>query len=305
MGKRVVCQLSDNGAVDRTPALDLLLSARRVGFVFSGGSARCAFQIGAAETLLELGVRPALCVGVSGGAWNAAAVAVGHTHRLRHYWRAFNRMPSLDLRNLLRDEHSPFRWRELHRRTFGRYVSTARLRQPDTLPVFIGVTRLSDRREVYFDARACEDPLLLLLASNYVPPFFTHAPQLRGERYGDGGLRNNIPYEKAFEEGCDAVVLITMKGESEGLPYRNPGEIEHEIPAPYRDRVVVIRPRHRLPMAWVERRWPALRETIELGRLRAREVLLGEVHPETEARAAGTALTMLIARLVLRRRSSR
>ncbi|MFL6196326.1 MAG: patatin-like phospholipase family protein [Thermoanaerobaculia bacterium] len=288
--------------MEGTRDLDLLLSARRVGFVFSGGSARCAFQIGVVETLLELGVRPAVCVGVSGGAWNAAAVAVGHAHRLRHYWRSFTRMPNLDLRNLLRGEHSPFRWREIHRRTFGRYVSADRLRRPETLPVFIGVTRLSDRRDLYFDARSCEDPLLLMLASNYVPPFYTHAPQLRGERYGDGGLSNNLPYEKAFEEGCDAVVLITMKGESEGLPYRSPREIEHEIPARYRDRVVAIRPRHRLPMSWVERRWPALRETIELGRLRAREVLLGEVHPETEARAAGTALTLVIARLLLRRR---
>jgi predicted acylesterase/phospholipase RssA len=290
--------------MERTPDLDLLLSARRVGFVFSGGSARCAFQIGAVETLLELGVRPAVCVGVSGGAWNAAAVAVGHAHRLRHYWRAFTRMPGLDLRNLLR-EHSPFRWREIHRRTFGRYVSAERLRRPETLPVIIGVTRLSDRQEAYFDARSCEDPLQLLLASNYVPPFYTHAPQLRGERYGDGGLCNNLPYEKAFEEGCDAVVLITMKGESEGLPYRSPVDIEHEIPAPYRDRVVVIRPRHRLPMSWLERRWPVLRGTIELGRLRAREVLLGEVHPETEARAEGVALTILLAKLLRRHRRNR
>ncbi|HEX3130402.1 MAG TPA: patatin-like phospholipase family protein, partial [Thermoanaerobaculia bacterium] len=179
--------------MDRTPDLDRLLSAQRVGFVFSGGSARCAFQIGAVETLLEVGVRPAVCVGVSGGAWNAAAVAVGHAHRLRHYWRAFTRMPGLDLRNLLREEHSPFRWREIHRRTFSRYVSADRLRRPETLPLLIGVTRLSDRREVYFDARSCEDPLLLLLASNYVPPFYTHAPQLRGERYGDGGICNNLP----------------------------------------------------------------------------------------------------------------
>lgn len=166
--------------MDRTPALDLLLSAERVGFVFSGGSARCAFQIGVVETLLELGVRPAACAGVSGGAWNAAAVAVGHAHRLRHYWRAFSRMPGLDLRNLLRPEHSPFRWGELHRRTFGRYVSAARLRRPDTLPAVVGVTRLSDRRADSFDLRHVEDPLQVLLASNYLPPFYTHAPRIGG-----------------------------------------------------------------------------------------------------------------------------
>jgi predicted acylesterase/phospholipase RssA len=281
-----------------TPELRLLRSANRIGFVFSGGSSRCAFQIGVIESLLELGVRPALCVGVSGGAWNAAAVAVGHAGRLRTYWRAVSRMPGLDLRNLLR-EHSPYRWSEIHRRTFGRYVGLERVRRPETLPVFVGVTRLSDRQALHYDLRTAEDPLKVLLASNYLPPFYTHAPRLDGERCGDGGVSNNLPYEKAFEEGCDAVVLVTMKGESEGLPYRNPREIEHEIPAEHRDRMVVIRPRHRLATPFLERRWPALVEAIELGRLRTREVLLGEVHPANDVRPDRIAPTVLLARLIL------
>ena len=284
--------------MELTESLRLLRSASRVGLVLSGGSARCAYQIGAIETLVELGIQPALCVGVSGGAWNAAAVAVGHAHRLRAYWRAFTRMPGLDLRNLLR-EHSPYRWNEIHRRTFSRYVGPERLRRPETRPVFVGVTRLSDRRPLYYDLRTAEDPLKVLLASNYLPPFYTHAPRIGGERCGDGGMCDNIPYEKAFEEGCDAVVLVTMKGETEGLPYRNPREVEHAIPSEYRDRLVVIRPRHRLPTPFLERRWPVLAQAIELGRLRAREVLLGEVHPATGIRTDRIAPTMLVARLLL------
>lgn len=284
--------------LQETQALRLLRSAGKVGLVLSGGSARCAFQIGVIETLVELGIQPALCVGVSGGAWNAAAAAVGHAHRLRTYWRAFTRMPGLDLRNLLR-EHSPYRWNEIHRRTFSRYVGPERLRRPDTLPVFVGVTRLSDRKALYYDLRTAADPLKVLLASNYLPPFYTHAPRIDGERCGDGGMCNNIPYEKAFEEGCDAVVLATMKGESEGLPNRNPREIEHAVGPEYRDRLIVIRPRHRLPTSFLERRWPALVQAIELGRLRAREVLLGEVHPATEIRVDRIAPTLLVARLLL------
>src|SRR4051794_1559940 len=95
-----------------TPALDLLRSARRIGLVLSGGALRCAFQAGAIESLLELGLQPALCVAVSGGAWNGATVAAGTAHHLRSYWRAFARMPHLDLQNVLR-EHSPFRYPEI------------------------------------------------------------------------------------------------------------------------------------------------------------------------------------------------
>jgi len=279
--------------------LDTLASASRVGLVLSGGSARCSFQIGVLETLAELGVRPALSIAVSAGSWNGAAVAAGTAHRLRHYWRAFGRMPHVDLRNLLR-EHSPYRFTEMHRRTFSRYVGNERLRSPEASTLLIGVTRLRDRQPVLFDARTVEDPFLLCLASNYLPPFYTHAPRIGGERYGDGSLSDNLPYERAFAEGCDAVVLVTMKGESEGNLYRSPRDTEHAIPAALRDRVIVIRPRHRLPVAFTEKRWPVLRDIVELGRLRAREVLLGERHPETDVRAAGTSPTILLSRFLRR-----
>jgi len=280
-------------------SLDRLGSASRVGLVLSGGSSRCAFQVGVLETLAEIGVHPALCIAVSAGSWNGAAVAAGTAHRLRHYWRAFVRMPHVDLRNLLR-EHSPYRFTEMHRRTFSRYVGNERLRAPGAMPLLIGLTRLRDRRPVLFDARTAEDPFLLCLASNYLPPFYTHAPRLAGERYGDGSLSDNLPYERAFAEGCDAVVLITMKGESEGNLYRNPRDTEHVVPAALRDRVIVVRPRHRLPVAFTEKRWHVLRDVVELGRLRAREVLLGERHVETDVRAASTSPTLLLSRFLRR-----
>jgi predicted acylesterase/phospholipase RssA len=281
--------------------LSLLRSARRVGFVLSGGSARCAFQVGAIETLLELGVRPAVLVAVSAGSWTAAAVAVGNARRLRYYWRAFGRMPHVDLGRLF-THHSPYLYSELHRRCFERYVGSARLRSADALPLYVGVTRLADRQPVFFDVRAAESPLDLLLASNYLPPFYTHAPRLDGERYGDGAMSDNLPYEKAFEAGCDAVVLLTMKGESEGGLFKSPRDTEHVLPAAVAERTVVIRPRHRLPIRFAERRWDPIRTLIDLGRLRAREVLLGERHPETELRARGAAPSAIFARVLRRGR---
>jgi predicted acylesterase/phospholipase RssA len=281
-------------------SLELLRSARRIGLVLSGGSARCAFQIGVIETLLELGVQPGLCIAVSAGVWNGAALSAGVAHRLRRYWRAFMRMPLVDARNLWH-EHSPYRYSEIHRRTFRRYVGVERLRLPEAIPLLIGVTRLRDRQAEYFDARTVEDPLTLLLASNYLPPFYTHAPTIAGERYGDGGFADNLPYERAFAEGCDAVVLVTMKGESEGPPYRHSEDPDHIIPPSFRERMVVIRPRHRLPVTFTERRWPLILQTIELGRLRAREVFLGERHPETEAQSDMGALASFLSRLLLTR----
>lgn len=262
-----------------------LRAAQRPGFLFGGGSARCVFQVGVVETLYELGIRPAACLGVSGGAWNAAAVAVGNWRRLRYYWRCFVRWPYVDLRNLAR-EHSPFIWTRLHRRAFARYVGAERIAAPETLPLYAAVTRLRDNASVILDLKTAADPLTALLATNYLPPFYTHAPVIDGERYGDGGFSDNTPYEALFARGCDMVVVMASKGESEGGINRSVDEPDHVV----RDeRVVVIRPRHRLPLGFVERRWQRLAPIADMGALRAREVLLGEHHAACDLAARGRA----------------
>jgi predicted acylesterase/phospholipase RssA len=268
--------------------IEKIRRARSIGLLFSGGSARCIFQVGVMETLADLAIRPSICLGVSGGAWNAAAVAAGNAARLRHYWRFFCRMPYVDLTNLLR-EHSPFIWPRLHERAFRRYVGEEKLRSG--LPLYVALTRLRDRRSVIADVRESPDPFRILLASNYLPPFYTHPLDIEGERYGDGGLTNNIPYEALFDRGCDLVILMASKGESEGGLHRNFTDADHVIDD---DRVIVIRPRHRLPIGFVERRWHKLRPVADIGRLRAREVLLGERHPETDLAARGKAPTAYV-----------
>ncbi|HEV7764239.1 MAG TPA: patatin-like phospholipase family protein [Thermoanaerobaculia bacterium] len=270
-----------------TDALVRLRAAKKVAFVFSGGSARCAFQIGAIERLVALGIHPSMTIGVSAGAWNAAVVAARVENRARYFWKSFLRMPYLDLRNLF-VELSPWRYAEMHRRNFARFVGD-RLKASDALPCFISVTRLRDGKGFLFNVRDVEKPIDLLLAANFLPPFYTRTPLIFGERFGDGGVTDNAPYQLAFEHGCDAVVMLAMKGESEGGIYKSTSEPDHEIPVALRDQVIVIRPRHRLPYAFVERRWSRHLELITLGDLRTREVLLGERHAETDIRATGEA----------------
>jgi len=276
-------------------SLELLRSAKKIAFVFSGGSSRCAFQVGVIERLTALGIQPAMTIGVSAGAWNAALVAANNHHRIRYYWRSFLRMPHVDLRNLI-DEHSPWRYAKMHRRNFARFIGD-RLTAPDALPCYISVTRLRDRENVLLRAQEVEHPIDLMLAANYLPPFYTRTPLIGGEKYGDGGVTDNAPYELAFELGCDAVVLVPMKGESEGGIYKSTRDVDHVIPPMYRDRVVVIRPRHRLPFSFTERRWEKLAQLMLIGDLRTREVLLGERHPETDIAARGDSPSVRVLRL--------
>jgi predicted acylesterase/phospholipase RssA len=272
--------------------LDRLRHAESVGFLFSGGSSRAIFQVGVVETLTALGIAPSAVLGVSAGAWNAAAVATGNSRRLRKYWRFFTRMPYIDWTNLLR-EHSPFIWARIHRRAFDRYVGGDAVRRAQ-IPIFVALTRLSDRQPVIVDIRHATDPFDVLLASNFLQPFYTHPIAIDGQRYGDGGWTNALPYETLFDAGCDAIVIMASKGESEGGLYRHPDDVDHLIDD---DRIVVIRPRHRMPLGFIERRWSHLRPIADLGALRAREVLLGERHPECDLAARGPAPTAYLTAL--------
>ena len=276
-----------------------LRGAKRLGFVFSGGAARCAFQIGVVECLFELGLRPAETLGISGGSWNAAAVAVGNWHRLRPYWRFFTRMPYLDPSNLFTEERSPFRWSRLHRRAFDRYIRTDAVKA-SAIPVWVAVTKLDDVSLHIFDARLVDDPVRLLLASSYLPFFFTLPVLIDGVKYGDGGFSDGLPYEFLLERGCDQVVILAVKGESEGGLFRNTGNFDHQIPGELADRVLVIRPRHRLPCGFAERDWPVIRRTADIGYARAREVLLGEARPELTG-IRGRGVSPLVAALRFRR----
>src|SRR5258708_37378005 len=97
-------------------------------------------------------------------------------------------------------------------------------------------------------------------ATNYGPPYSSPPPRLDGEIYVDGCWSNNLPYEEAFAAGCDAVVLVTMKAESEGRIYRSPRDPEHVIPSPFDRRVVTIRPRQRVQLGLIGTSWSAIVE---------------------------------------------
>jgi len=64
-----------------------------------------------------------------------------------------------------------------------------------------------------------------------------------------------LPSSSCFDRGCDAVVLMTMKGESEGGLYRHRNDWEHVVKD---ERVIVIRRATVLPLGFIERRWTKL-----------------------------------------------
>jgi NTE family protein len=244
-----------------------------LGLVLSGGFLRGAFQVGVVEELHQRGVRFDTAVGVSSGAWNAACVATGQVAEMRDFWLEVARSPKLRLGNLWRygtASNFPEIVRRVPMRSL-RYsalgVAGPRLR--------IGALALRQRALHMFDRWPNREAFLeTLMASNYLPGVYGRPTRIDGRFYADGGLIDNVPYEAAFEAGCRRAVVVVADARGQiwkRLLDRRP----HRVPAPLRERLVLIHPQKPLPIGRVRSTVDGVRACFEAGReaaARAREI---------------------------------
>jgi NTE family protein len=209
-----------------------------LAFVFSGGGAFGAVQVGMIRALVQTGIRPDLIVGTSVGALNGAMYAVEPllaVERLTAIWAEMPRsgvfggrtrtgMAFSGVRNLL----------------FG---STSGLVRPDKLRALIEenlpVANIEDLRTrmavVATDALVGRPKLLtqgpagpVLQASAAIPGVFPPV-KIDGCFYIDGGVTANVPVRQAIEFGARSVVILdaspaTMPGT---LPDSTFGSVVH------------------------------------------------------------------------------
>lgn len=182
----------------------------RVAMVMSGGGARGAFEVGAADYLIrEHGVDPQALVGVSTGNLNAAMLAQGkgrdglieNLDLLRGLWFGLNKNSDIYKRRLLGVvglavkadsvySNKPL-WELIQTFIRPEKLSTSgRLLRVGVVGLKSGEYRVIDGR----NARIRE----MILASTSIPVYFKPV-DADGERFVDGGVRNVTPLNTAFD----------------------------------------------------------------------------------------------------------
>jgi predicted acylesterase/phospholipase RssA len=242
-----------------------------LGLVLSGGFLRNAFQVGVLEELRARGFRFDVVVGVSSGAWNAACVATDQIEEMRAFWIEVARARKLCFGNLWR-HGTPSNFPEIVRRIPIRSLRFERLATSSTR-LRIGAACLRYRRLHLFERwRSRGEFLATLMASNYLPGLYGRPIRIDGCYYADGGLADNVPYEAAFDAGCErAVVIVTdPRGRfRKRLLDRTP----HRIALPLRDRITLIHPGVPLPIGRLRATVDGVRECIDVGRKAVVEAL--------------------------------
>lgn len=185
----------------------------KIGLVLEGGGMRGIYTVGVLDTLLNYNYLADYLIGVSAGASNGVSYISGQKDRAKR-----------TIINYIGDK------RYL---SISNYIKTGSLfgmdflfkEIPEKLEIFdhdaffrckcdyrVGVTNVETGKEEYYGKEALvkEDKNILLQASASIP---MAAPivNYKGKRYLDGGTADPIPIKKAFEDGCDKVIVVLTR----------------------------------------------------------------------------------------------
>ncbi len=178
------------------------------GLVLEGGTFRPIFSCGVMDALLSEDIMMPYCIGVSAGISDGVSYISRQKGRNLEIIRKYrNDKRYMSKRNFYKcrslfgldfvfreipDELVPF-----DKETFQSYEGTC----------LAGVTNAATGQPEFLDAKEMDDEYTMMRATCAMPLFFP-AIELNGNKYYDGGISCPIPFEQAFEDGCDKLLVI-------------------------------------------------------------------------------------------------
>jgi NTE family protein len=185
---------------------------RPIAFVFSGGAALGAIQVGMLQALTAVSLQPDIVVGTSAGALNGAMVAArglaAAVETLTTLWRSFTRQDFFpggrlaQVRQLLATRNSLFPNNQLSEMVC-RLMDVSRF---DELQLPFGA--LATELDTFHGALFTSGELrLALLASAAIPGVFPPV-EINGKMYVDGALTAYVPLRAAVAMGAASLVVL-------------------------------------------------------------------------------------------------
>ncbi|MBR2742401.1 MAG: patatin family protein [Clostridia bacterium] len=187
-----------------------------IGVIDVGGGERAVYGAGVFDRCLDLGIEFDCLIGVSAGAANQVSFLsrqrgrnyISYTQfaRRKEYMSWHNFITTRNYLNL------DYIYSDMCNRGGEDEIDFEALKRGAEGRIFeIIATDANTGRPVYFsvDDMAQDEYGVLKCTCNL--PIVNGAYKYKGKYYFDGGLSNPIPIERAFEHGCDKVVVILTK----------------------------------------------------------------------------------------------
>ena len=187
----------------------------KAGMVFEGGAFRTVFSCGVMDSFLDEGIMPDYMIGVSAGAAYGTSYASKQKGRNLEIIKTYcNDKRYMGMRNLLNPKNRSYYNLKFSYETIANELipfdaETFRKYPGESKAV---VTNVLTGNAEYFDIDR-NDPHYTLLKATCALPLLFPLIYINDTPYLDGGLSDSIPFEQAFKDGCDKVVVILTREE--------------------------------------------------------------------------------------------
>ena len=184
----------------------------KTGLVLEGGAIRTIFSSGACDALLSRTIMPDYVIGVSAGiAYGVSYVSRQPRRNLEILLKYVHDKRYMGAGNLLRRSNRSYFGLKFTYETIPDHLIPFDYEAYDAFPgeVEAVVTNLETGQAEYLPVPA-HDQDKVLQATCALPVLFP-VYHINGKPYMDGGVADGIPYQRAFDQGCDRVVVILTR----------------------------------------------------------------------------------------------
>ncbi|MBD0404245.1 patatin family protein [Flammeovirga sp. EKP202] len=185
----------------------------KVALVLEGGGSRGMFTAGILESFLINNINFDSIFGISAGALYGASFASKQFERNKNLNTYIEDKRYGGFKHLLLNG-SYFSWDfimgDIAHRLLPYDYDTLRC-SPD---FYVGVSNCNTGKSEFFVINKLDKPdIVSILTASGSLPFVSPIVKYKGEEYLDGGLTNSIPYDVAFENGADKIVVVLTRPE--------------------------------------------------------------------------------------------
>lgn len=189
----------------------------KVGVIDVGGGFRGIYAAGVFDFCLDQKITFDLGIGISAGSANLASYTAGQKGRNALFYTVYGiRKQYMSLGNFIRNGsylNLDYAYGTLSNRNGENPLDYPALRNNPMELYIVATDALTGQAKFFDKTDLCQDQYDILKASSSIP-FVCKPYQVYGTPYYDGALGDPVPIEKAFELGCDRVVLVLTKPES-------------------------------------------------------------------------------------------
>ena len=176
-----------------------------------GGGMKCAYSAGILDRMLVEKITFDECIGVSAGAANLVSYLAGQRGRNLKFYVEYPKHPKY---------HGAWQWITTGHFFNLHYIYGTLSNEGGASPVdydalvknpaqlLITATDAKTGEAKYFTKDDIKRNDLTVIKAGAALPALSRAIKVNGRKYFDGGVADSIPLQKAFDEGCDRIVLV-------------------------------------------------------------------------------------------------